>query len=52
MVNAIIENYFNLISVPVEPSLSSVNEPHEASIVLDYIMTNKEQQEILKTILL
>lgn len=44
----IIENGFDIHSVAVEPSLPSVNEPKEADIVLEYIKSNREQQEILK----
>lgn len=44
----IIENGFGIHSVAVEPSLPSVNEPNEADIVLEYIQSNREQQEILK----
>lgn len=46
----IIENGFCLLSVPVSPSLPSVNEPHEADIVLDYIRTNEEQRALLERI--
>jgi 3-deoxy-manno-octulosonate cytidylyltransferase (CMP-KDO synthetase) len=44
----IIENGFGLVSVPVSPSLPSVNEPGEAQIVLDYIAGNKEQNDLLE----
>jgi len=47
----IIENGFSLCSVPVSPSLPSVNEPGEADIVLDYIQSNAEQRTLLKQIL-
>ena len=47
----IIENNYVLKSVPVAPSLPSVNEPEEADIVLDYINKNDEQKLILKKIL-
>lgn len=46
----IIENGFNMISVPVSPSLPSVNEPAEAEIVLDYIRNNEEQFRLLEII--
>lgn len=46
----IIENGFSLQSVPVSPSLPSVNEPDEAGIVLDYIGHNAEQQALLERI--
>lgn len=47
----IIENGHIMISVPVEPSLPSVNEPQEADIVLDYIKNTKEQALLLDSIL-
>lgn len=47
----ILENDFTLQSVPVEPSLPSVNEPLEANIVLDYIANNDEQRSLLTVIL-
>lgn len=47
----IIENGYPLKSVPVEPSLPSVNEPHEAGIVLDYVRENQEQQGLLARVL-
>jgi 3-deoxy-manno-octulosonate cytidylyltransferase (CMP-KDO synthetase) len=46
----IIENGYSLWSVPVIPSLPSVNEPEEAEIVLDYVRHNTEQQELLERI--
>jgi len=46
----IIENGFNMTSVPVSPSLPSVNEPAEAEIVLDYIRNNEEQFKLLEII--
>lgn len=46
----IIENGFNLESVPVSPSLPSVNEPQEADVVLEYINKNTEQRELLESI--
>jgi 3-deoxy-manno-octulosonate cytidylyltransferase (CMP-KDO synthetase) len=36
-----------MISVPVEPSLPSVNEPEEADLVLEYIRSDAEQHELL-----
>lgn len=42
----IIENGYLLRSVPVSPSLPSVNEPGEAGIILDYIQQNTEQQAL------
>ena len=46
----IIENGYRLRSIPVSPSLPSVNQPEEADIVLDYIRHNAEQWELLKRI--
>ena len=40
-----------LTSVPVEESLPSVNEPHEAQIVLDYLASEPEQQTLLEKVL-
>jgi len=47
----IIESGYSLQSVPVSPSLPSVNEPDEANIVLDYIKQNDEQNELLLKIM-
>lgn len=47
----IIENGFAIKSVPVEPSLPSVNEPREAEIVLDYIQNNEEQLLLLRKVI-
>ena len=47
----IIENNFRFRSVEINLSLPSVNEPHEADIVLDYIENSEEQKNILKEIL-
>ena len=47
----IIESGYDLYSVPVDPSLPSINEPHEADIVLDYLKNNSEQNTLLKQIL-
>jgi len=47
----IIENRFTLQSVPVSPSLPSVNEPHEADIIVNYIRQNDEQQALLEKVL-
>jgi 3-deoxy-manno-octulosonate cytidylyltransferase (CMP-KDO synthetase) len=47
----IIDNDFILQSVQLSPSLPSVNEPHEAQIVLNYIKNNAEQQGLLAQIL-
>jgi 3-deoxy-manno-octulosonate cytidylyltransferase (CMP-KDO synthetase) len=47
----IIESGYDLYSVTVDPSLPSINEPHEADIVLDYLKNNSEQNTLLKQIL-
>lgn len=47
----IIENNHRLMSVPVEESLPSVNEPHEADEVLSYVENNEEQAALLNEIL-
>ena len=47
----IIENGYAIKSIPVEPSLPSVNEPEEADIVLKYISSNAEQKALLDRIL-
>jgi 3-deoxy-manno-octulosonate cytidylyltransferase (CMP-KDO synthetase) len=47
----ILENGFSISSVPVTPSLPSVNEPREAQIILEYIEHNVEQQKLLNAIL-
>jgi 3-deoxy-manno-octulosonate cytidylyltransferase (CMP-KDO synthetase) len=47
----IIENGYPLKSLPVEPSLPSVNEPHEAEIVWDYVRNDPEQQGLLDRVL-
>jgi 3-deoxy-manno-octulosonate cytidylyltransferase (CMP-KDO synthetase) len=47
----IIENGYTMESVPVFPSLPSVNEPGEADIVLEYIKSIPEQAELLDEIL-
>ena len=47
----ILENDYNLQSVPVAPSLPSVNEPHEADVVLEYIQREPEQKALLQKIL-
>lgn len=46
----IIENGYPMESVPVFPSLPSVNEPGEAGIVLDYLKNNTEQSDLLNRI--
>ena len=47
----IIEHGYELRSVPVSPSLPSVNEPEESEVVLDYIRQHPEQQSLLKQVL-
>jgi 3-deoxy-manno-octulosonate cytidylyltransferase (CMP-KDO synthetase) len=47
----IIENGYHLGSVPVKPSLPSVNEPNEVSIVLDTLDNNQEQKLLLQKVL-
>ena len=46
----IIENNYKLKSIKINTSLPSVNEPHEAKIVLDYIESSSEQKQILEGI--
>ena len=47
----IIENGYALQSVSVEPSLPSVNEPHETYVILDFIKNSTEQKIILEKII-
>ncbi len=47
----ILENDYRLQSVPVAPSLPSVNEPHEADVVLEYIRQDPEQKGLLSKVL-
>ena len=47
----VIENGYRLHSIPVSPSLPSVNEPDELDTVLDYINCSTEQRELLERIL-
>ena len=47
----IIDNGYSLRSIPVSPSLPSVNEPDEVEVVLDYIRHNTEQQALLGQVL-
>lgn len=47
----ILENDGHLQSVCVDPSLPSVNEPHEADIVLKYIQHHPEQTALLEAII-
>lgn len=46
----IIENGYSICSVPVNPSLPSVNEKHEAQIIIDYINNNSDQLRLLSKI--
>lgn len=43
----ILQNEYILQSVPVFPSLLSVNEPLEADVVLKYIQQDPEQKALL-----
>jgi 3-deoxy-manno-octulosonate cytidylyltransferase (CMP-KDO synthetase) len=47
----VIENGYTMVSVPVNPSLPSVNEPEEAHIIQDYLKGNREQEQLLNEIL-
>jgi len=47
----ILENGFQMQSVPVAPTLPSVNEPAEAGIILDYLARHPEQSVLLAKIL-
>jgi 3-deoxy-manno-octulosonate cytidylyltransferase (CMP-KDO synthetase) len=47
----IIEYGFSLASVKLEPSLPSVNEPHEVQIVLEFLISNPEQNKLLRQLL-
>lgn len=46
----IIENGYSICSIPVNPSLPSVNEKHEAQIIIDFINNNSEQLKLLRDI--
>lgn len=46
----IVDHGFRLQSVPVSPSLPSVNEPGEADVVLEYINRDPEQRALLEQI--
>ena len=48
----IIENNFDIHSVSVDPSLPSVNEPHEEVLVRRYLESNSFQSSLLKEVLL
>jgi 3-deoxy-manno-octulosonate cytidylyltransferase (CMP-KDO synthetase) len=47
----VIENGYIMRSVPVEESLPSVNEPHEAEAVENYLTSNPAQAELLQAII-
>jgi 3-deoxy-manno-octulosonate cytidylyltransferase (CMP-KDO synthetase) len=47
----ILENDYSLQSVPVDPSVPSVNEPNEVDVVLEYMHQNLEQKALLEKIL-
>jgi 3-deoxy-manno-octulosonate cytidylyltransferase (CMP-KDO synthetase) len=47
----IIESGRSIKSVPVAESLPSVNEPHEAALVLEYVAKSAEQRELLAGVL-
>lgn len=47
----IVENGYSITSVPVAPSLPSVNEPQEADIMLNYMQSNAEQKKFLELVL-
>ena len=47
----IIEYGYDLTSVPVHPSLPSVNEPNEVEIIYDYLDRSTIQKKLLKKIL-
>jgi 3-deoxy-manno-octulosonate cytidylyltransferase (CMP-KDO synthetase) len=43
----ILENGFSLSYVEVEPTLPSINEPHELQLVIDLLLKDKEQKNLL-----
>jgi 3-deoxy-manno-octulosonate cytidylyltransferase (CMP-KDO synthetase) len=47
----ILENGFQMQSVPVAPTLPSVNEPAEANIIFSYLAENTQQAALLKQVL-
>lgn len=47
----LLEHGVRLTSVPVTPSLPSVNEPQEADIVLEYVRADAEQRALLERVL-
>ena len=46
----ILDSGHTLRSVPVAPSVPSVNEPHEADIILEYIKSDAEQRSLFERI--
>lgn len=44
----ILENGFVMQSVPVAPTLPSVNEPEEANIILEYLESSQQQKALLE----
>jgi 3-deoxy-manno-octulosonate cytidylyltransferase (CMP-KDO synthetase) len=44
----VLANGYSLTSVPVTPSLPSVNEPEEVELVLEYVRRSAEQRELLQ----
>ncbi len=47
----IVESGGRLMSVAVDESLPSVNEPHEADLVLDYVRHSPEQNALLDKVI-
>ncbi len=47
----ILENGFQMRSVPVEPSLPSVNEPEDVDTINNFLRSNSDQKNLLATIL-
>jgi len=47
----IVENGYSITSVPVVPSLPSVNEPQEADVVLEFMQEDAEQRRLLELVL-
>ena len=47
----IIESGFPLLSVPVDPGLPSVNEPHEVDVVLQTLESDPSQRLLLRRVL-
>ena len=47
----IIENGFRFKSIPISPTLPSINEPNELDVVLKYIQENSDQIDLLHKVL-